>query len=162
MVSTYGGRHRNGGKAMGGYARAHRAPGHFVVRIPAALPSARAAPMLCGGVTAYSPLRHYGAQSAGGEGAAAAPGQMLRGKKVGIVGVGGIGHFGLLFARAMGAETVVGISRRGDKRADVLAMGADAYIATAEDKGWKREWRRSLDFMLSTVSSSEVRPYAGG
>ena len=75
--------------------------------------------MLCGGITVYSPLKNFGCGP---------------GKKVGIVGVGGLGHFGIMFARALGAEKVVGISRSAGKRADVLKMGADEYVATDDDK----------------------------
>ena len=75
--------------------------------------------MLCGGITVYSPLRQF---------------RCGPGKRVGIVGVGGLGHFGILFARALGAEKVVGISRSAGKRADVLKMGADEYVATDDDK----------------------------
>ena len=56
------------------------------------------------------------------------------GKKVGIIGVGGLGHFGVIFAKALGADKVVGISRKADKKDDVLKMGADEYVATSEDK----------------------------
>ena len=81
---------------MGGHGRYHRCPSRFVVRIPAGLASEAAAPMLCGGITLYSPLRRYGCGP---------------GKRVGIVGVGGLGHYGVVFAKALGAERVVGISR---------------------------------------------------
>ncbi|TPX16221.1 uncharacterized protein E0L32_004216 [Thyridium curvatum] len=141
-VHTYGSlRHYNGGKAMGGHATHHRCPSHFVVPIPAGLDPALAAPMLCGGVTVYSPLRHHGAGP---------------GKTVGIVGVGGLGHFGVLFARALGADRVVGISRRADKRDEVLRMGADEYIATDDDAGWEARHARTLDVVIMTVSSSRA------
>lgn len=68
----------------------------------------------------YSPLKNFGCGP---------------GKRVGIVGVGGLGHFGIMFAKALGADKVVGISRKADKRDDVLKMGADQYIATEDDKG---------------------------
>lgn len=143
MVITYASRHFNGDKAMGGYATYHRSPSHFVVKIPDAVSSEQAAPMLCGGVTLYSPLKHFGCGP---------------GKKVGIVGVGGLGHFGVVFAKAMGADKVVGISRRQNKRDEVLKMGADEYIATEEDEGWAKTHKRSLDLIISTVSSAKVRP----
>ena len=75
--------------------------------------------MLCGGITLYSPLKNHGCGP---------------GKKVGIIGVGGLGHFGVIFAKALGADKVVGISRKADKKDDVLKMGADEYVATSEDK----------------------------
>lgn len=94
-------------------------PSHFVMKIPDGIASEAAAPMLCGGITLYSPLKNHGCGP---------------GKKVGIIGVGGLGHFGVLFAKALGADKVVGISRKADKKSDVLKMGADEYISTDEDK----------------------------
>jgi alcohol dehydrogenase (NADP+) len=75
---------------------------------------------------------------------------------VGIVGVGGLGHFGILFAKALGADRVVGISRHNNKRDDVLAMGADAYIATEDDADWAKHHARSLDLIICTVSSPHM------
>jgi alcohol dehydrogenase (NADP+) len=111
-----------------------------VFKIPDGVSSAAAAPMMCGGVTLYSPLKHYGCGP---------------GKRVGIVGVGGLGHFGVLFAKALGAEHVVGISRRMNKKEDVLKLGADAYLAS-EEKNWTQKYVNSLDLILCTVSSSKV------
>jgi D-arabinose 1-dehydrogenase-like Zn-dependent alcohol dehydrogenase len=141
FIITYNGRHLNGSKTMGGYATHHRCPSHFAIRIPDGVPSEQAAPMMCGGATLYSPLRHHGCGP---------------GKTVGIVGVGGLGHFGVVFAKAMGADRVVGISRRAAKRDEVLQMGADEYIATEDDKDWAKKHRGSLDLIISTVSSSKV------
>lgn len=118
----------------------HRAPAHFAVKIPEALSSAAAAPMLCGGVTVYSPLKHFGCGP---------------GKRVGIIGVGGLGHFGVLFAKALGAE-VVAISRKADKREDALKMGAELYVSTQEDTEWMAQNKRSLDLIVCTVSSSKM------
>lgn len=97
--------------------------------------------MLCGGITLYSPLKNNGCGP---------------GKKVGIIGVGGLGHFGVLFAKALGADRVVGISRNADKRDDVLKMGADEYIATNDDKDWAKHHARSLDLIVCTVSSPKM------
>ncbi|KAL3484821.1 chaperonin 10-like protein [Aspergillus germanicus] len=138
---TYNGKFMNGGKSYGGYARYNRSPAHFAFKIPDGLDSAAAAPMMCGGVTVYNPLRHYGCGP---------------GKTVGIIGVGGLGHFGVLFAKALGADKVVAISRRSDKREDALKMGADKYIATAEDENWAAENKRTLDLIVCTVSSSKM------
>lgn len=141
MVATYNSRHFNGAKTMGGYAKYHRCPSAFAIKIPDAVKSEHAAPMLCGGVTVYSPLRHHGCGP---------------GKTVGIIGVGGLGHFGVLFAKAMGADRVVGISRRESKRAEVLEMGADDYIATEESKDWAKQYNGTFDILVSTVSSVKV------
>ncbi|KAI9927277.1 hypothetical protein ASPWEDRAFT_165841 [Aspergillus wentii DTO 134E9] len=145
MVGTYNSTYMNGGKSYGGYALYNRSPSHFVVKIPDAIPSAEAAPMLCGGITTYSPLRQNGCGP---------------GKKVGIVGVGGLGHFGIMFAKALGADKVVAISRKSDKKEDALKLGADQYIATDDDADWVSNNSRSLDLIISTVSSSKM-PIAG-
>ena len=141
MVATYNARHFNGGKSMGGHATYHRCPGHFAIKIPDAVPSEQAAPLLCGGLTLYSPLKHWGCGPD---------------KTVGVIGVGGLGHFGVVLARALGAKRVVGISRRRDKRDEVLKMGADEYIATDEDEGWAEAHKRSIDLLLCTISSSKA------
>lgn len=142
FVATYASKHLNGDKSYGGYATYNRSPSHFVFKIPDALPSEAAAPMLCAGITTYSPLRHYGAGP---------------GKSVGVVGLGGLGHFAVLWARALGADSVVAISRKASKRQEALALGADSYIATSDAADWVSENRRSLDIVISTLSSSQVR-----
>lgn len=141
MVGTYNGTFANGGKSYGGYSLYNRSPSSFVIKIPDAIPSAEAAPMLCGGITTYSPLKQHGCGP---------------GKSVGIIGVGGLGHFGILFAKALGADRVVAISRKGNKREDALKLGADAYIATDEDPEWATKNASSLDLIISTVSSSKM------
>jgi D-arabinose 1-dehydrogenase-like Zn-dependent alcohol dehydrogenase len=141
MTGTYNGTYANGGKSYGGYSLYNRSPSHFVIKIPDEIPSAEAAPMLCGGITTYSPLRQNGCGP---------------GKKVGIVGVGGLGHFGILFAKALGADRVVAISRKANKKEDALKLGADAYIATDDDADWVQNHGQSLDLIISTVSSSKM------
>lgn len=141
-INTYGSVYpKDEGKSYGGYATHNRTNGHFVLNIPDGLDSADAAPMLCGGITVYSPLKQGGCG---------------KGKTVGIVGVGGLGHFGVLFAKALGADKVVGISRKADKRDDVLKLGADEYIATDEDKDWAKHHKRTLDLIVCTVSSEKM------
>lgn len=142
VVGTYNSTHYNNGKSYGGYAKYNRVPGHFAIKIPQEIASVDAAPMLCGGATLYSPLKYNGCGP---------------GKKVGIIGVGGLGHFGLLFAKAMGADKVVAISRKMSKKEDSLKMGADLYIATDDEPNWASENKRSLDLIVSTVSSTKVR-----
>lgn len=97
--------------------------------------------MLCGGVTVYSPLKKNGCGP---------------GKTVGVVGVGGLGHFAVLFAKALGADKVVGISRKASKKDEVLELGADQYIATDDDKNWSVDNARTLDLIISTVSSPKM------
>lgn len=142
MIGTYGSVYPDDeGKSYGGYANHNRTNGRFVLNIPEGIESKDAAPMLCGGITVFSPLKANGCGP---------------GKTVGIVGVGGLGHFAVLFAKALGADRVVGISRKGDKREDALALGADEYIATDEDKDWATKHKRTLDLIVSTVSSEKM------
>lgn len=83
------------------------------------------------------------------------------GMNVGIVGVGGLGHYGIIFAKAMGADKVVGISRKESKRDEVLSFRADDYIATDEEKDWVEKHRGTLDLIVCTVASSKVSFYVG-
>lgn len=142
LINTYSSVYPDGeGKSYGGYADYNRTNGNWVFQIPEGLDSAIAAPMLCGGITVFSPLRQNGCGP---------------GKTVGIVGVGGLGHFGVLFAKALGADRVVGISRKNDKKDDVLKLGADQYIATDDEKDWSAKYARTLDLIVSTVSSEKM------
>jgi len=124
--------------SQGGYASHIRTHEHWVFPIPDALSTTKAAPMLCAGLTVYSPLVRNGCGP---------------GKKVGIVGLGGIGHFGILFAKALGAETWA-ISRTHAKEADAKKLGADGFIATA-DKDWNKEHFMTFDLIVNTANSSE-------
>lgn len=142
LVNTYGSIYPGDeGKSYGGYADYNRTNGHFVIPIPDGLASEDAAPMMCGGITVYSPLKMNGCGP---------------GKTIGVVGVGGLGHFAVLFAKALGADKVIGISRRGDKRDDALKLGCDQYIATAEDKDWEKKNFRTCDLIISTVSNAKM------
>ena len=100
--------------------------------------SSDAAPMLCAGITVYSPLKRNGAGP---------------GKKVGIVGIGGLGHYGVLFAKALGAE-VWAISRSRAKEEDAKKMGADGFLATSE-KGWNEPHKMTFDLIINTATSFE-------
>ncbi|KAL2826476.1 hypothetical protein BDW59DRAFT_171856 [Aspergillus cavernicola] len=142
QVGTYGCVYPDGkGKSYGGYGDYNRTHQRFVVRIPYGLASEDAAPMLCAGITVFWPLKRYGCGGGG--------------KKIGVVGVGGLGHFAVLFAKAMGAEEVVGISRSASKKQEVLELGATRYIASS-DEGWAEENARSLDLVICTVSGSRM------
>jgi alcohol dehydrogenase (NADP+) len=140
-VATYNSRYKDGSKSMGGYADYWRGHSHFVFKIPDALPSDVAAPMLCGGITVFSPLIRNGAGP---------------GKRVGIVGLGGLGHFGVLSAKALGCDKITVISRSSSKKKDALQMGADTFIATDEDRDWTRKHAASLDLIICTVSSPKM------
>ncbi|KAE8843042.1 hypothetical protein HRS9139_02339 [Pyrenophora teres f. teres] len=131
-------------KSYGGFAKYSRTPGHFVIPIPDGVDSEHAAPLMCGGVTVFSPLKRYGAA----------------GKRVGIIGLGGLGHFAVLFAKAMGAKEVVVISRTRSKEEDAKKLGADRFIATAEDDWSGGANASSLDLIISTVSSDKM-PLSG-
>ncbi len=98
--------------------------------------SSNAAPMMCAGITVYSPLVRFGAGP---------------GKKVGIVGVGGLGHFAVMFAKALGAETWA-ISRSRSKETDARKMGADGFIATSEED-WDKDHQMTFDLIINTSSS---------
>lgn len=119
----------------GGFADAIVADSRFAFSIPEPLSSAQAAPLLCAGVTVFSPLRRH---------------QVGPGARVGILGIGGLGHLALQFAKALGAEVTALSSTRG-KEADARRFGAHAFLGTTE-KGALQGARRSLDFILCTVN----------
>ncbi|KAI1122840.1 zinc-binding dehydrogenase [Nemania abortiva] len=95
-------------------------------------------PMLRGGATVFAPLNQNGCGP---------------GKTVGIVGIGGLGHFDVLFAKALGAERVIAVSRKASKRGEALTLGVDEYIATDDDKDWAIYNMRRVDLIMNTVSS---------
>ncbi|KAL8801714.1 MAG: hypothetical protein Q9182_004253 [Xanthomendoza sp. 2 TL-2023] len=145
-VGTYGDRYADGsGVSHGGFADFTRHDSGSVFSIPDALASEDASVMLCAGATVYEPLKEGGAGP---------------GVEVGIVGVGGLGHLGVLFAKAMGCARVVAFSRKREKAADAMALGADAYVATAEDDngddGWQDKHAASLDLIICTVSDPRM------
>lgn len=131
-VDTYG----DGERTQGGYSTHIVVTENFVVRIPDGIELDEAAPLLCAGITLYSPLRHWGA----GEG-----------KKVAIVGLGGLGHMGVKLAHAMGAEVTV-LSRTLSKKEDGLKLGADHYYATEDDETFDI-LASSFDLIINTVSA---------
>ncbi|EDO16650.1 hypothetical protein Kpol_529p30 [Vanderwaltozyma polyspora DSM 70294] len=137
FVTTYGQPYPDGYVSQGGYASHVRVHEHFAIPVPEELPLHLAAPLLCGGITVYSPLLRGGCGP---------------GKKVGIVGIGGIGHMGILFAKAMGAE-VYAFSRSHSKEKDAKELGADHYIATLEDKDWTEKYFDTLDLIVVCASS---------
>ena len=141
MAPTYNAKWPDGSKTMGGYSKKWRGHSHFVVKIPDAISSESAAPMLCGGITAFSPLMQYGVK---------------KGSRVGIVGIGGLGHYGVMGAKALGAERIIAISRSSGKKADAMKMGATDFIATDEDKDWAKKFANSVDIIVSTVSSPKM------
>ncbi|WVQ81645.1 hypothetical protein IAT38_003769 [Cryptococcus sp. DSM 104549] len=145
MTGTYNDKFKRtsaGSKTYGGYANYWRGPSHFTFLIPAGLDPAFAAPMLCGGVTVYTPLKQYGAGTTA--------------KKVGVVGIGGLGHFAVLFAKAMGAE-VTAISHGESKREDAAKLGADHFLVSGDDakKAFKGK-ARTLDLIICTSNDKNM------
>jgi uncharacterized zinc-type alcohol dehydrogenase-like protein len=125
-----------GGVTYGGYSESIVVDEHFVLRIPANLDLAGVAPLLCAGITTYSPMRRWGD---------------IKGKKVGVVGLGGLGHMGVKFARAFGARVVVFTTSPG-KKEDALRLGADEVIVSRNADEMKKQIG-SFDFILDTVSA---------
>ena len=135
-IWTYNSIGRDGLPTAGGYSQAITVEQDYVIRIPDEIPFDTAAPLLCAGITLYSPLKRWGAGP---------------GKKVAIIGMGGLGHVGVQIAAKMGAEVVV-ISQTMSKKDDGLRFGASDYYATSEPERL-RELRGSLDLMVSTVAA---------
>ncbi|MCY1042202.1 NAD(P)-dependent alcohol dehydrogenase [Corallococcus sp. bb12-1] len=136
MVSTYNGRQRDGTPTYGGYSTRITVDSKYVLRIPEGIPLERAAPLLCAGITTYSPLRHYGLKPGG---------------KLAVVGLGGLGHMGVKLGKAMGAEVTV-LSTSPSKRDDALALGATHFAATSDKKTFKA-LANQFDLILDTVSA---------
>ena len=137
-VWTYSGTGRDGLPTAGGYSTCITVEQDYICRIPEAIDLKQAAPLLCAGITLYSPLKRWGA----------APG-----KRVAIVGMGGLGHMGVQIAAAMGAEVAV-ISQTRSKEADGRKFGATEYYAVSEP-GTLRKLRKSFDLVISTVSGEQ-------
>lgn len=145
MVGTYNGVGRDGKPTQGGYSDAIVVDENYVLRIPDSIPLDKAAPLLCAGITTYSPLRHWGA----GEG-----------KRVAVIGLGGLGHLGVKLAKAMGAEVAV-LSQSLKKMEDGLRLGASEYYATSDPDTFKK-LRGSFDLILNTVSANlDMGDYLG-
>jgi uncharacterized zinc-type alcohol dehydrogenase-like protein len=136
MTGTYGSIDKYGRYTQGGYSTHIVVTEDFVVRIPDGMELDAAAPLLCAGITTYSPLRHWGA----------APG-----KKVAVVGLGGLGHMAVKLAHAMGAEVTV-LSQTLKKKEDGLQLGADHYYATSDPETFQK-LARSFDLIINTVSA---------
>ncbi len=135
-VFTYNCKEKNGKTlAQGGYSARIVVDEDFVLRLPEKLPLNAMAPLLCAGITTYSPLRHWKAGP---------------GKKVGVIGLGGLGHMAVKIAKAMGAEVSV-LSRSRTKEADAKRLGAKYYYAMGEAGAFEK-LERTFDLILCTVS----------
>ncbi|WP_437291336.1 NAD(P)-dependent alcohol dehydrogenase [Sorangium sp. So ce406] len=125
-----------GGATYGGYSDSIVIDERYALRVPTNLDPAAAAPLLCAGITTYSPLRHWG---------------ITQGKKVGVVGLGGLGHMGVKFARAFGAHVVVFTTSPG-KTEDALRLGAHEVVVS-RNADEMRKHAGSFDYILDTVSA---------
>ena len=138
MTGTYNSRERDTrAPTHGGYSTRITVHEDYVLRIPEGMPLDRAAPLLCAGITTYSPLRHYGVKP---------------GDEVAVVGLGGLGHMAVKIAVAMGARVTV-LSTSEAKRADALALGAHDFAATRDPATFKALARR-FDFIIDSVSGN--------
>lgn len=137
MVGTYNAIGRDGEPTQGGYSGAIVVDESYVLHIPDSLPLDAAAPLLCAGITLYSPLRHWNAGP---------------GTRVAVIGLGGLGHMGVKLAHAMGAHVTV-LSQSLKKMEDGLRLGADEYYATSDPETFTT-LRSSFDLILNTVSAN--------
>jgi len=135
-VWTYNGREHDGTPTMGGYSDKIVVNEDYVLRMPQNLPLDAAAPLLCAGITLYSPLMHW---------------QAGQGKAVAIVGLGGLGHMGVKLAHALGAEVTV-LSHSLKKREDGLRLGADHFHATSDAQTFTK-LKSAFDLIVNTVSA---------
>lgn len=134
---TYNSREQDGRTpTFGGYSARITVDQDYVMRIPNDIPPQNAAPLMCAGITTYSPLRHFGVKAS---------------QSVAVVGLGGLGHLGLKFARAMGARVTV-VSHSPAKEADALRLGANEFLVTDSPQAFKENSER-FDFVLDTVSA---------
>ena len=147
FTGTYGGEDKIGGtphkRTFGGYSDKITVDERFVLKIPENLDPAAATPLLCAGITTYSPLKHW---------------KVGAGQKVGIIGLGGLGHMGVKLAHAMGA-TVVMITTSPDKGKDAKKLGADEVLIS-KDANAMQAAQNSFDFLLNTIPvGHDVDPY---
>lgn len=133
----------SGFNTFGGYSTHVVVREEFVLSIPNALDVKRAAPILCAGITTYSPLKHWGVKA---------------GDKVGVIGIGGLGHMGVMIAKALGANVTAITTKKGKKDA-ALALGADEVLLSEDDEAMKRH-DVSFDFLLCTIPDPfDISPY---
>jgi len=143
-IWTYGSKDPiDGSYTKGGYSTLMVTPEHFVLHMPDSLDLAHAAPLLCAGITTYSPLRHW---------------SVREGSKVGIIGLGGLGHMGLKYAKSFGADVWV-ITTSPEKAAAAAEYGADGVIISASSKEME-DASHTFDFLLDTIPKAhDLTPY---
>ncbi|MFM1938091.1 MAG: hypothetical protein RLZZ320_949 [Actinomycetota bacterium] len=144
MTGTYNGYERNSQQiAFGGYSNYFVIDENYAVKVPNNLDLSAVSPLLCAGITLYSPLKHWQAQP---------------GKRVAVMGLGGLGHMGVKFAAALGAEVTV-LSHSKAKENDARRMGASAFVDT-KSSDWHKGLQKSFDLILNTVSADlDLEPY---
>ena len=144
MVATYNGKNEHTGKTtFGGYSEMIIVKEAFVLSIPENLDEKATAPLLCAGITTYSPLAHW---------------NVKKGDKVGVIGLGGLGHMGIKFAHAMGAHVVM-ITTSPDKAGDAKSLGADEVLISKNEDDMKKH-QGSFNFLLNTVPvKHDINPY---
>ncbi|DAZ94521.1 TPA: hypothetical protein N0F65_001537 [Lagenidium giganteum] len=141
IVYTYNAKYEDGGNAYGGYADYVRCSSNYAFQIPDVIPSDVAAPLLCAGVTVFSPLKHQNVKA---------------GDRVGVVGIGGLGHLAIQFIKALGAVPVA-FSRSASKEAEVRALGAEDFVNTSDPEHLKKA-QASVNFLLVTADATNM-PY---
>jgi alcohol dehydrogenase (NADP+) len=143
-VGTYGGADKHsGGYTYGGYSEKIVVDEHFVLKVPSHLDLAAVAPLLCAGITTWSPLRHW---------------HVTKGSKVAVVGLGGLGHMAIKFAKALGAEVTL-FSRSTNKEKDALNLGADAVVISSDAKQMTSVMGK-FDVIIDTVPYiHDINPY---
>ncbi|TEB23874.1 NADPH-dependent alcohol dehydrogenase [Coprinellus micaceus] len=141
-VDTYNAKYPNGDIAQGGYSTAIRANERFVFKIPDEVELEDAAPMMCAGLTVFAPLKYHGAGP---------------GKSVGVMGIGGLGHFAIQFAQALGSDRIIAFSHSENKKNDALEMGATDFVITA-NKNFPEAWKDTVDIMICTIDASKHMP----
>ena len=141
---TYNGKERGtGAPTYGGYSEQIVVEERFVVKVPETLDLKAVAPLLCAGITTYSPLKHW---------------KVGKGQKVGVIGLGGLGHMGVKFAKALGAHVVM-VTTSPEKGKDALALGADEVLVSRDPDAMAKA-RGSFDFLLNTIPvGHDMNPY---
>lgn len=136
ITSTYNGRDKEGNPTYGGYSTSIVVDEKYTLHISEKLPVEGVAPLLCAGITTYSPLRHW---------------KIGEGHKVAVIGLGGLGHMAVKFAAAFGADVTV-LSTSKSKEQDALNLGADHFVVTTNAEAMKKI-KGHFDFILSTISA---------
>jgi alcohol dehydrogenase (NADP+) len=144
MTQTYNGKERDSGQVtFGGYSEQIVVAERYVVKVPSGMDLKAVAPLFCAGITSYSPLRHW---------------KVGKGQKVGVIGLGGLGHMGIKLAKALGAEVTM-ITTSVDKGKDARRLGADEVLLSSDGSQMAKA-TRSFDFLLNTIPvGHDLNPY---